>query len=83
MCLTLNLQYLLISVTPLPGIPYITIVGLSLDTLAPFLPGFAQLPVQRGNADVEFKQFSWTSANAAPRTSQFRWMRAEDGRCVT
>jgi hypothetical protein len=65
-----------------PGVPFITLVGLTLDALEPYLPGMTQLPGKRGDAYVEF---SWKCAPspALPFVSRFRWMGAEDGRCVT
>lgn len=63
------------------GVPFITLVGLTLDVLAPYLPGLTQLPQKRGESHVEF---SWQGAQpqTPPVTSRFRWMRAEDGRYV-
>jgi hypothetical protein len=60
-----------------PGVPFITLVGLSLDALKPYLPSLKQLPMKRGETHV---QFSWESAHAP--ASRIRWMAAEDGRSV-
>ena len=63
------------------GVPFITLVGLTLDALEPYLPGMTQLSGKRGEAYVEF---SWECAPfpTLPFVSRFRWMGAEDGRCV-
>ncbi len=75
------IQIFLIRINFAPGVPFITLVGLSLDALEHFLPGLKQLPVKRGETYVEF---SWECAHspASPIISRFRWMGAEDGRYI-
>lgn len=60
-------------------VPFVTVVGLTLHDLAPYLPEMTELPAKRGDTHVEF---SWNGAHAGAQapTSRFRWMRAEDGR---
>jgi hypothetical protein len=60
-------------------VPFVTLVGLTLDALVPFVSELTQLPAAHGAIYVEF---TWGKPHSleAPRTPRFRWMRAGDGR---